>query len=83
MSKAQETCKFSTAYESMDSEKRTAKEAGLSKKEAIAFEKKECFKALHAALLKKDVSEDDIYGVIQNYIDLMLSALTAVNTMYA
>lgn len=45
-----ETCQTLTAFESMDSEKRTAKEAGLSKKEAIAFEKKECFKALHVVL---------------------------------
>ena len=83
MSNSQETRKFSTAYESMNTEHKTAKEAGLSKKEAIAFEKKECFKALHAALLKKDLSEDNIYGVIQNYIDLLFLALTTVNKMYA
>lgn len=82
MSNVQVTRKFSTAYESMNTKHKTPKEAGLSKEEAIAFERKECSKALHAALLKMNVNEDNIYGVIQYYINLLISALTAVNTMY-
>ena len=38
--KIKKTCKFSTAYEAVNTEHKTAKEAGLSKEEAIAFEKK-------------------------------------------
>ena len=83
MSNPKKFDKFSTAFESMDNDNRTAKEAGLSKEEAIAFEKKECSKALQASLLKEDVSEDDIYGVIRKHIDLLLSAVDTVNVMYA
>ena len=67
----------------MDNENRTSKEVGLSKEESIGFEKKECCKALHASLLKENISEDEIYAVIQNHIDLLLSAVVAVNAMYA
>lgn len=83
MSNPKKSDKFSTAFESMDNDNRTPKAAGLSKEEAIVFEKKECSKALQASLLKEDVSEDHSYGVIRMHIDLLLSAVTTVNVMYA
>ena len=83
MSNSKQSDKFSTAFESIDSEKRTAKEAGFSKEEAIVFEKKECSKALQASLLKEDVREDDIYGVIRKHIDLLFSAAAIIDVMYA
>ena len=77
----EKTCKFSTTYESVNTEHKTAKEAGLSKEEAIAFEEKECCTALYASLLK--VSQDDSYRIIRKHISLLSSALAAIDVMYA
>ncbi len=81
MSNSKKRDKFSTAFESVDSENRTSKEAGLTHEESIAFEKKECSTALHSTLTKTD--DDNRYGVIRKHINLLLSALDAVNAMYA
>ena len=81
MSNPKKSDKFSTAFESIDSENRTSKEAGLTHEESIAFEKKECSTALNSALTKTD--DDNCYGVIRKHIDLLLSALNAVDAMYA
>jgi len=74
---------FTTAFESINSDHQTAKEAGLTQEEAVAFEKKECSKALDAALLKEDVSDAGRYGIIREHVDLLLSALDATAAMYA
>lgn len=81
--RTENSIEFSTAFESMDSENRTAKEAGLSKEEAVSFEIKECASALNAALLKEDVSEDDRHGIIRKHLDLLLPAVNATAAMYA
>ena len=73
--------KFSTVFESMDSKNRNAKEAGLSKEESIAFEKKEFSKVLHAATLT--ANEDEIYGVIRSHVDLFVESITHTNSLYA
>lgn len=75
--------RFSTAFESINTGHQTAKEAGLSKQDAIEFESKECATALHAALLKEGLSEEDRYKMIHKHIGLLSSALTTVNAMYA
>lgn len=82
MSNLKETCKFSTAYESVNAEHKTAKEAGLSKEEAIEYEKRECASALNAALLKEDASEDKRYSIIHKHLDLLLQSVTAAKAMY-
>lgn len=81
MPKSQGTGKFYTAYESINTENKTAKEAGLSEEEAVAFEEKECSKVLEAALLKTD--EDSVYEIIREHINLLSLALSAVHAMYA
>lgn len=80
MSNVQEINEFSTAYESISMEHKTAKEAGLSKEEAVAFEEKECASALETAFLK--AREDERYGIIREHIRLLSLALSAVDVMY-
>ena len=73
---------FSTVFESMDNEDRTAKEAGLSKEDAMAFEKKECSKALHAELVKEDVSENDFYRIIHEHIAKFSECIVHTEAIY-
>ena len=75
--------KFSTAFESINSEHQTAKEAGLSKQDAIEYESQECATMLHAILLKEELSEEDRYKTIHKHIGLLSSALATVHAMYA
>ena len=67
MSDVKEKIIFSTAYESISMEHKTAKEAGLSNQEAVEFEKKEFCKGLESALLKS--REDERYGIIREYVN--------------
>lgn len=81
MSNVQEKSIFPTAYESISTEHKSAKEAGLSKEEAVAFEKKEFSKGLESALLKS--REDERYEIIRKYTNLLFLALSTVDAIYA
>jgi hypothetical protein len=62
---------------------KSPKQAGLSKEEATVFETKECSKALYATLSKEDVDEDQIYSIIRQHLDGLLSAVDAIARVYA
>lgn len=79
-----ENTEFGTAFQSIDSEKRTAKEAGLSQEEAIDFEARECSKALCTALLtNEEVSDAERFGIIREHLYLLLPAVESTAAMYA
>lgn len=74
---------YSTAFESLHAENKTPKAAGLSKQDAMEFETKECIKALHAALSNESTDKGDYYLTIRSHIQLLVSSINTMNTMYA